>query len=449
MPPNPKASLDSTDNIYKQILSLALPLILANFVQQIYSLTDVFFLGRYQNSNALAAAGASIQVSWMVIYLFVGISVGAGIVTAQSYGAKDRERLHRASHTTISASLISGVIITTIGILITPALLRLINVPDEVFPEAYTYLRIHYLSMFPFIIYSMGSAILRGVGDTKTSMYALTLSLLVKFILVLIFVRFMGKGVTYAASTTICAQITAAGVVIMRLLRSKEGIKLYPAKLKIHFPTLKKIVKIGVPTGFQALAQYLTAIYFHSQVNVFGPNVMAGSVTYTRVEGFLFVPIEGFSMAASTITGHYIGAKKPEKVNLVMKKTSFMSVGVALFFSFLIISFGPWILSLFNPTNPIAVKVGYLFLLSIIPFYFLYSLTQNFGAVIRGTGEAKAPLIITLIFACGIRVLWITLLQDNLNLLCISNPIAWVLTVIFYLIYYRKGNWLKKHQNTN
>ncbi|MDR2460024.1 MAG: MATE family efflux transporter [Deltaproteobacteria bacterium] len=432
-------------SIYGQILDLALPMIMANLVHQIYNVTDIFFLGRYKSSVALAAAGISMQISWMLIYLFVGISVGAGIVTSHAFGAKDPLRLHQSVHTTITISLISGVILTIAGVLATPFLLSLINVPPEVFGEATAYLRVHYLSMFPFLLYSMSSGILRGVGDTKTSMYAIICSLIVKFTLVFFLIRVMGGGVTWAAFGTICAQITAASVVLAKLIRADGPHKLEPKKLKIHKPTLLRIINVGLPTGFQALLQYLANIYYMSQINLFGPDIMAGIIAYARIEGFIYMPIEGFSMAASTLTGHSIGAKDPQRVPMIMKKTCFMSINLSFLLSAVVIALGPTLVAIFNPTNVIAQNVGILFIFSVMPLYFMFSLTQNFGAVIRGTGEAKVPMIIILIFTCGARVIWVTLVSDNINLLCYTNPIAWGLTIIAFFVYYKKGNWLKKH----
>ncbi|MDR2350615.1 MAG: MATE family efflux transporter [Deltaproteobacteria bacterium] len=445
---NPDAdgpSRQEGESLYGKILALAVPLILANLVQQVYNLIDVFFLGRYRGSLELAAAGVSMQVSWALIYMFVGLSVGASIVTAQSYGAKDPLRLGRAVHTTAAMSLASGVVLVILGLIFAGTLLRLINTPDEVFPKAASYLRIHFLSMFPYIIYTMGSAVLRGVGDTRTAMKALSVSLCVKFVFALILVAFMGGGVEEAAYGTILAQISAAAVVTRKLVRADGPHKLWFGRIAFHWKTLAKIAAIGVPAGLQSLVQYLANFYFQSQVNVFGPDVVAALVTYTRLEGFVYMPIEAFALAAATLSGQNLGARNFPNIPRVMRETSRMSVGVTFFFSLMFMLLAPHIVAYLNPENPRAANIALLFMSFFMPVYFLYSLTQNFGGVIRGTGEARIPMTIVLVFTCGVRVVWISFVNDSLVLLALTYPISWTCTFLAYVIYYKKGNWLTRH----
>jgi putative MATE family efflux protein len=430
--------------LYGSILSLALPLILANLVQQIYNMTDLFFLGRYVNSEALAAAGVSTQISWLIIYMFVGLSVGVGIVTAKSYGERSAVKLAAAAHTAAALSVVSGAFVAGLGYALSPFLLMIVNTPSEIMPVARIYLRIHFLGMFPFIVYTMMSAVLRGIGDTRTSMYALSISLVVKFTLVFILVKSMGGGVGSAAFATICAQGAAALTVILKLLLAKGDHRVSLGKIKIHLVTLKDIASIGIPAGMQSLAQYLANVYFQSQVNIFGPDVTAGMITFTRFEGLIYMPIEGFALAASTLVGQNIGAKRPDMVPRIMNRTTIMSVGVTLILSAIVMISGPYVMALFNPHNPRAAEIGYRFVLYITPSYFLYSLMQNFGGVIRGTGEARVPMVIILIFVCGARMLWISLSNHSLTLLFFTYPISWSLAYIAFQIYYLKGRWLSR-----
>jgi putative MATE family efflux protein len=435
----------SGDSLYRSLANLAVPLILANLVQQLYNMTDVFFLGRYKSSLALSAAGISMQISWMLIYMFVGLSVGASIVTAQSFGAKSADRLTKAVHTTISLSIFSGVILTIFGVILTPVLLGIINTPEEVMPEAKSYLRVHFLSMLPFIGYTMGSALLRGVGDTKTSMYAISISLVVKFVLVYILVKVLHGGVVHAASATICAQAAACAVVIRRLLKSTGPHRLEPKKLRVDKPTLWKIVTLGVPMGLQSLAQYLANVYFISQVNLYGPDAMAGLITFTRFEGVLYMPVDGFSLAASTLSGQNIGARNYNNIHRITRQTAYLCLGLCLISSIAVLLLGPMVIGLFNPTNARAVQVGTLLIIFIVPAYFLYAINQTFSGVIRGTGETRAPMLIILFFTCGVRIIWINLVHENLTLLALTYIISWFCTFVAFLVYYRKGNWLKRY----
>ncbi|MDR2456360.1 MAG: MATE family efflux transporter [Deltaproteobacteria bacterium] len=438
--------LAENGSYYGRILDLALPLIVANLVQQLYSMTDVFVMGRFQGSISLAAVGASIQLSFLLVFVFLGFSVGASIVAAQSFGAKNTEKLQLCVHTTIVISLGAGLFLTFAGVASATFLLRMVNVPEEVLPQASSYLKIHFLSMIPFMLFVMGSALLRGVGDTKTIMRALIASLIVKVCLVFSLAAFFGGGVKAAASATIFAQAAAAFVVIRKLLTTDGPHRLSLRSIAFHKPTFSAIIGIGLPAGLQSLVQYLANLYLQSQVFIFGPDVMAAMVTYFRLEGILYMPIEGFALAAATLSGQNLGAKRYDRIRGLMVRVSILSVCVTVVLSILMLYFRLEILSLFNPKNLAARQAGELFFLYIIPFYFLYAINQNFGGVIRGTGEATVPMVIILFCTCLARVVWISIVHDNLVLLCLTYPISWVLTITAFSIYYRCGSWLTRHE---
>ncbi|MDR2612462.1 MAG: MATE family efflux transporter [Deltaproteobacteria bacterium] len=429
---------------FRAILNLAVPLILANLVQQAYNMTDVFFLGRFRGSLALAAAGSASQVSWILVYIFVGLSVGAGIVTAQAYGARDPERLSRAVQTAWILGLLSGAALTLAGAAFSPALLALVNTPPEVLPGAAPYLRVHFASMLFYVIFLMAAAILRGTGDTRSAMWAICLALAVKLSLVALLVGAMGGGVIQAAASTVVAQAAAAAVVTARLVSPGRPCRLRIRGARAHWPTLAGIAAIGIPTGLQSLVQYLANVYFNSQVNRFGADVMAGVVTISRLEGIIYMPIEGFALAASTLAGQLTGAGRSGEIPSVMRQTSIMSVGLVILLTLAFFRWGEAMAGVFNPLNHRAVEVTLLFLATIVPFYFLYSLNQNFGGVIRGTGEARAPMLIVLFFTCGIRVLLISLWRDELYMLPLIYPASWAATFLAFIAYCRLGGWLDR-----
>lgn len=430
--------------IYRQLLHLALPLIFTNLLQQTYNTVDAVFVGRYIGSQALAAVGTSGYVILILTYFFIGLSMGASITVSQAYGAKDGKSVYEGVHTTVLLSLLSGLLLTVIGVMFSPKFLLWMNVPEDVFPMAVTYLRLYFFGMIPLLLYNMCSGILRAVGDTKTAMYSLIISCCINVVLDYLFIGVLKTGIAGAAVATVIAQMPAALIVLVRLIKSKEMYRFQPRKMHINPAQLRCIFYIGVPAGIQSVLQCFSNIYFQSKVNLLGSDVMAGVTAFFKVDGFIYMPVEGFSLAACSLVGQNVGARQYHKVRKIFRTSSIMCIGVTACVSILLFWGAPLLMRFFNPVNESALYYSIVMLRITVPLYFLYGVNQIFGGVIRGTGESRIPMLIVLICMCGFRIAWSTVFFENIIFLCYAYPLSWIVTWIVFCVYYIKGNWLKK-----
>lgn len=430
--------------IRKQILTLALPLIAANLLQQLYNMIDAIFIGQCAGPVSLAAVGIGSQVILFTVYLFIGLSMGAGVAAAQAYGAREHHKMFNIVHTVIGLSLISGLLLTVLGLYGSRPLLDKMNVPPEVMPLAERYLWLYFLSMIPLLLHTMGNSLLRAVGDAKTGLYSLLISGVFKVALNFLFVGAWGWGVTGAALTTVLAQTMAAGLVLWRLARRPPPCCLKPAQIRLNPAVLRMVLAIGLPTGFQLTAQCFANLYFQAKLNLHGVEVMAASVAFNRLDWLLYMPIEGFALALSVLVGQNFGAGHLGRIGRMFRAASVMSVALTLTSSVILIAAAPALMKLFIPNDPTALDYSVLMVIHIVPLYFIYGLNQNFAGMIRGVGQARGPMIIGLVFTSGLRIAWSAAFSDNLIILFYSYPVSWLATWLVYHIYCRKSGWLKK-----
>lgn len=308
-------SLDLTQgSIIRGILLFSGPLIVGNIFQQLYNTVDSVIAGNYIGKPALAAIGSSNSLINLIIGLFMGIATGAGVVIAQYYGAKNEEKMQWAVHTSIVLSIIGGIILTAVGVTMTPQILRWMGTPDGVMKEAVVYLRIFFLGSVFNIVYNMGAGILRGVGDSRRPLYYLCATSVANIILDLIFVICFEMGVAGAAIATIISQGISSVLVIGTLMKDKDIYTLCLRKLRLDKRMTRRILVMGVPTGIQTAVISLSNVIVQAYINSFGQDAIAGSSSYMKIDGFIVLPIMSFGMAAMTFTGQNIGAGKLERV---------------------------------------------------------------------------------------------------------------------------------------
>ncbi|WP_193708372.1 MATE family efflux transporter [Alkalibaculum sporogenes] len=428
----------------KSILKLALPLMISNLLQQMYNMVDAIIVGRYVNAHALAAVGTSGYIILILTYFFIGLSVGASIVAAQAYGAGRKEELNRTVHTTIGFSLISGVFLTIIGIMLSPIFLEWMNVPKEVMPYALTYLRFYFYSMIPMLIYNMGSGLMRALGNTKVTLYCLAASGILNILLSIIFVKVLSMGVAGAALATILAQILSAVMIIYILMNIEPSYRLSLRKIRICRKELKMIIRIGAPTGLQSVVQSFSNTFIQAKLNLFGADFMAGITASVKIEGLIYMPIEGFAMAGSTLAGQSTGAGDKDSVKDISHKTLWMTSMVTILICSILFIFAPKWIGIFAQEERV-INYGTDMMRFIVPLYFIYGINQVVGGIIRGCGQAKIPMTITLICYCGFRILWSSLILNFINEpwgIYLCYPLSWIFAVIAYSVYYKKGNWL-------
>ena len=318
----------TTGSIFRHIILFALPLLAGNVFQQLYNMVDTWVVGRFVSNEAYAAVGSVGPIVNMLVGFFMGLSSGAGVVISQYYGAKRMEDVQRTVHTTITMTLILGIVFTAIGLGATPFLLRMMNTPENVLPESKAYLSIYFSGIMGLMIYNTGAGILRAVGDSRRPFYFLVVCALLNTVLDLVFVIALKMGVRGVALATIISQGVSAVLVMTVLIRTNECVKLRPKKLRLHFDIFRKIIRVGIPAAIQMAITGFSNIFVQSYINFFGDACMSGWTTYAKVDAVLFLPMQSIALASTTFVGQNLGcnqvdrAKKGVRTALMMAVTS-------------------------------------------------------------------------------------------------------------------------------
>lgn len=434
-------------NIAKQITLFAIPILISNLFQQLYNTVDVAIVGRYVGANALAAVGSCNLIVVFMIYFFIGISNGASVIISQSFGKNDKDKIHKSVHTIIALSLISGFLLMVLGLTFGGMFLRWINTPDNVLTFSITYIKIYFISMIPMMIFNMGNGILRAVGDSKTPLYYLAISGITNIILDIVFAVVFKLGVAGVAMATTIAQFVSSILILIKLIKTSEVYKLFINKIKIDFKILKEILLIGIPTGIQSVLVCFANTIVQSKVNIFGLNVMAGYTIYYKIEGFIYMPISAIALAVSNFVGQNVGASEFDRVKLGKNISMIICVSLTIIIGSIILFNASDIIRIFSKDLDV-INEGSKFIYWIVPIYSIYAINEVLMGVMRGAGETFIPMIIGTICMCGLRILWLSVMishYKDINIVYLSYPITWIVTNIFTIIYYSKGNWLSKN----
>lgn len=434
--------------IWKKLLIFALPLMLSNFLQQLYNTADLLIVGRFIGTEAQAAVGATGSLSNMLIGFFIGLSTGCAVVVAQMYGAEDEDGLYRMVHSSMSIALVSGVVLSVAGFFLSTPLLRLMNTPEEILADASVYLRIFFAGSIPSLLYNMGAGILRSVGDSKRPFYFLAVSSITNILLDLLFIAVFGWGVAGAAWATVISNIIAAVLVMMSLSKTDESYKLYLRDIAFHGPVGKRALKIGVPAGLQSVLISGSNVIIQTAVNGFGTLAVAGYAAAGRIDGFVWVTLNAVALAAMTFMGQNIGAGKIERAKKGLRQAIILVVivsgGLGAFF---LIFAGP-LAALFNPDPAVTFYIRQV-MLYILSIYWLFGINEVIGGALRGVGRSMVPMLVTLICMSGFRVFWVYVilpLNRTFDFMLLAYPLSYILTIIVYLIYMKMVDWLPKRE---
>lgn len=436
-------------SIWKSIVYFSIPLLIGNLFQQLYNTVDSIVVGNYVGKEALAAVGSTTVIINMLVGFFMGLSTGASVVISQYYGANDEKRLHDAVHTSIMMTVFLGIVMTFLGIILSPTLLRFMKTPDDVMPNSSLYLKIYFAGILGLMIYNMGSAILRAIGDSKRPLYFLIFSSIVNTILDLIFVIVFKMGVAGVAFATLTAQALSAVLVIWILIRSKEAYRIIPKDLKLHKDMLLKMVKIGFPAGLQQSITAFSNIFVQGYVNVFGSSAMAGWSSYVKIDQFVLLPVQSIALASTTFVGQNLGAKQLDRAKKGTKTSVFISIGVTVFLSVLLNIFGVYLLRIFSQDQEV-IEYGTIFLRIFSPFYFTICFNQIYAGALRGAGDSNAPMVIMLFSFVVFRQISLfigTKIFTSIHFVAFSYPMGWMVCSILLAIYYYHGAWMKKLNN--
>lgn len=434
-------------SIWKSMLFFAFPILLGNIFQQLYNTADAFIVGRFLEKNAYAAVSSSGSLIFLLVGFFTGIAVGAGVVIARYYGAKDYDKLHTAIHTTLAFGLAAGIILTVLGMTLTPQLLRLMKTDPQVLPNSVAYFRMYFAGSIAIVLYNMCVGILQAVGDSRHPLYYLILSSLINVGLDLLFVGVFGLGVWSAATATTIAQFISLGLCLYRLCHYDTVYRVQLHKIRFNIPMLRQIVHFGLPSGVQNSIIAFANVIVQSNINAFGADAMAGCGTYSKLEGFAFLPITCFTMALTTFVSQNLGAHQYDRVKRGVRFGILCSVTMAEVIGALIFLFSPALVALFQndpPVIAIGVKQAHIEAF----FYCFLAFSHCIAAIMRGAGKPTVPMFVMLAVWCVLRVSYISIavpMVERIEVVFSAYPLTWFTSSVIFLIYFLKSDWLHNY----
>lgn len=425
--------------LFPKIVSFTIPLILSGILQLLFNAADMIVAGRFVGKNALAAIGSTSSLINMLVNVFLGLSTGANVLVARFFGSKRDKDVHETVHTAVSLSLISGAILAVIGIIFAPKLLIMMGTPEEVLPLSSLYIRIYFAGMPMCMLYNFGAAILRAIGDTKRPLIYLTISGAINAICNVIFIVVFHMGVDGVAYATVLSQTLSAIMTLACLMNTDESYKFEIRKLRIYKDKFWQILRLGLPAGFQGAIFSISNVLIQSSVNSFGADAMAGNTAACNLEGFVYVAMNSFHHTCLSFTSQNYGANKFDRIKKTLGTCLVCVTFVGLLMGGLSYVFGNALLSIYAGEADKDVVIYYgLKRMAIIMFtYFTCGTMDVCVGAIRGLGYSVMPMIVSLLGACGFRILWIfTVFKSfhSLESLYISYPISWVLTTVTHLV---------------
>lgn len=397
---------ETIGSLFGKILIFAVPIMAMNILQLLFNAADMIVVGRFSGSEALAAVGATGSLINLIVNLFMGLSVGTSVIVAQDYGARKHEAIRRSVHTSITISIITGIVVTVIGLVLCAPLLRWMGTPDDIIHLSTRYMKIYFLGMPASMVYNFGAAILRAVGDSRRPMYFLSISGATNVVFNLFFVIVLQMSVAGVAWATVISQYLAMVLIIMSLRRYEGSLRFSFRRLGIDGEKLKDIVKIGLPAGLQSLLFSISNVLIQSAVNSFGSVMVAASASSSNVESLIGTTMNSYYNAAITFTGQSMGAKKYDRIDSIAKVVTVLIFATWVVVGGGILIFGESLLRLYT-TNPEVVELGMLRMKVMMSLYFLGGVMNVFPGLTRAMGYSVLPMLSTLIGACVMRIVWL------------------------------------------
>ena len=419
-----------------KIMIFYIPLMLSGILQLLFNAADIVVVGRFAGNEALAAVGSTSSLTNLIVNLFIGLSVGANVLVARFYGAKQDEELKETVQTAIGTAVAGGVILIILGFFLSKPALGWMGTPEDVINHSVLYMRIYFAGMPFMMVYNFGSAVLRAVGDTKRPLYYLLIAGVVNVVLNLIFVITFSMGVAGVATATVVSQAISAALVVRCLIRTDSAYRLELQGIRIVPDKLLKMVQIGVPAGMQGALFSISNVLIQSSVNSFGSVAMAGNTAASNIEGFVYTAMNAFHQAAISFSGQNYGARKYKRIRKVLLICEVMVVVVGALMGNVAYLFGGTLLKLYT-VDPEVIEYGILRMRIICTPYFLCGMMDVAVGALRGMGYAIMPMLVSLTGACLLRVVWIyTIFQSYRTLECLyfSYPISWGLTFAVHLV---------------
>lgn len=431
-------------SIWKSMLLFALPVFLSNVFQQLYNTFDAWCVGNFIDDNALAAVSSSGSLIFMMVSFFNGVAMGAGVIIARAFGARDYKEMSKTIHTAIAFGFVTGILLTVIGVFFTPKILVVMDTPSEILPQSVEYFRYYFMGAIFTVMYNIFVGILHAVGDSKHPLYYLIFSTFINIGLDMLFVAYFRWGVGSAAIATTISQGISALLCFILLIRSDTPYRVNIGKIRFHKKNLIEILRYGIPSGIQNSVIAIANVFVQTNINSFGKAAVAGCGSYSKLEGFAFLPVTCFSQALSTFVGQNLGAKEYSRVKkgvafgVICSCTMAEMIGV---FSYI---FAPQLIGFFSNSEA-AVAAGTEHMRTICLFYCLLAFSHCIAGVMRGAGKATVPMYTMLICWCLIRVTYISVavgFRNELTTVSWAYPITWTLSSIIFLTYFLKADWI-------
>lgn len=424
--------------ILGSILIFAIPLMASSILQLLFNAADIIVVGRFVGDIALAAVGANSALINLLTNFFIGLSVGVNVLVSHYFGAKKPDEMSKTVHTSILMSILSGIILTIVGVVFAPVLLEMMQTPKNILPLATLYIRIYFAGISAMMVYNFGAAILRAVGDTRRPLYYLLAAGVINVILNLIFVIVLKLSVAGVALATIISQIVSAYLVIRCLMRSEGALRFELSKLNFDPDKFIRIVKIGLPASFQSTLFSISNVMIQTAINGFGDIVVAGSSAAANIEGFVYVSMNSFYQATITFTSQNFGARKIERINRILFAGLFSVALTGIVLGNSVYFFGRDLLRIYTSSDDV-IEAGMVRMLLVCCPYFLCGMMDTMVGSLRGLGYSVLPMIVSLIGACGLRLLWLfTFFRMDIFhtpfMLYLTYPVSWAVTFLAHVV---------------
>ena len=432
-------------SITKNLITFAIPLFLGQLLQQLYNVVDSVVVGNVLGKEALAAVSTTGSLIFLMVGFINGLFMGSSVIIGKRYGAGDHAGVSQAAHTGITFAILMGIVLTVWGYFFTPVLLKWMGTPADVMPNSILYFKIYFLGGLGNVLYNACCGVFQAMGDSRRPLHYLVVSTVINTVLDILFVKFLGIGIGGAALATIIAQFVSAILAFVKLTRVEGPHRIYLSKLRMDPATLKKELMMGFPTGIQNSVIAIGNVVVQSNINAFGAAAMAGCGSYFKLEGFVFLPIICMSMALTTFVSQNMGAGELARVKKGAFIGSVIGVSAAEVIGVIVFAFAPVLLRMFSSEAEV-LAIGASQARTESLFYCLLALNHCLAGIYRGAGKTTVPMVVMLSSWCLLRITYITLIVriiPVINVIFWAYPLTWSVSVIIFIVYFFKGNWLK------
>ncbi len=431
-------------NIYKLITLFALPIFLSQVFQQLYNTADAFIVGKFLGTEAFAAVSSSGTLIFLMISFFTGGAMGASVVISRYFGAKDYSKVSAAIHTALALGIVCSVVLTVVGVTMTPIMLRWMQTDPDVMPQAVEYFRCYFIGSGAMVMYNICKGIMNAVGDSRRPLYYLIFSSLVNIVLDLLFIGVFHWGVWSAAFATVISQLASFVLCMIHLMKKGQVFSVRLRDIRFHRNMLYEIVKYGLPSGIQNSVIALANVIVQTQINSFGKLATAAYGAHAKIEGFAFMPITSFNMAITTFISQNLGAREHDRAKRGARFGIIAAVLLAEAVGILVYKFAPQLIAVFDNT-PEVVAYGVRQAHTVALFYCLLAFSHSVAAVCRGAGKAFVPMFVMLSVWCVIRIVYIIAVMNifgDIGYIYWAYPLTWGISSAIYLVYYLFSDWI-------